>query len=99
MIVGLLHKSNYFLNAKRMKNLLFFHRYLNSGNIAWCSTSITKKILKIYSKQKQAIKALSMGSEDCSGLKIEDIMKKINILNIYKLNIYHVIKLYKSIDL
>ena len=45
----------------------------------------------MYSKQKQAIKTLSVTSEDYSGLKIEDLMEKTGILNIYKLNIYHVI--------
>ena len=77
-----------------MKSLYysFFHSYLNYGNIAWCSTSVTK-IKKLYSKQKQAIKALSVTSEDYSGLKIEDMMEKTGILNIYKLNIYHVINL------
>ena len=44
----------------------FFHSYLNYGNIAWCSTSVTK-IKKLYNKQKQAIKALSVTSEDYSG--------------------------------
>ena len=34
-----------------------------------------------------------MKSEDYSGLKIEDLMKKVGILDIYKLNIYHVINL------
>ena len=47
----------------------------------------------MYSKQKQAIKALSMTSQDYSGLKIEDMMKKIVILDICILNIYHVINL------
>ena len=66
-----------FLNAKGMKSLYFsfFHSYLNYGNIAWCNTSM-KNITKLCSKQKQAIKALSMTSEDYSGLKIEDMMKK-----------------------
>ena len=75
-----------------MKSLYysFFHSYLNYGNISWCSTSMTK-IKKLYSKQEQAIKALSVTSEDYSGLKIEDFMEKTGILNIYKLNIYHVI--------
>ena len=77
-----------------MKSLYFpfFHSYLNYGNIAWCSTSMTK-IKKLYSKQKQAIKALSMSSEDYSGLKIEDMLKKVGILSIYKLNICHVVNL------
>ena len=52
-----------------------------------------KKIKKLYGKQKQAIKAFSVTSEDYSSLKIEDLMEKIGILNIYKLNIYHVINL------
>ena len=47
----------------------------------------------MYSKPKQAIKALSVTSEDYSGFKIEDLMEKTGILNIYKLNIYHVINL------
>ena len=51
------------------------------------------KIKKLYSKEKQAIKALSMTSQDYSGLKIEDMMKKIVILDICILNIYHVINL------
>ena len=52
------------------------------------------KIKNLYSKQKQAIKAPSMTSEDYLDLKTEDITKKkIGILSIYKLNIYHVINL------
>ena len=96
--LGLLYKSKHFLNASGMKSLYysFFHSYLNYGNIAWCSTSVTK-IKKLYSKQKQAIKALSVTSEEYSGLKIEDLMEKTGILNIYKLNIYHVINLMFSI--
>ena len=53
----------------------FFHSYLNYGNVAWRITSMTK-IKKLYSKQKQAIKALLVTSEDYSGLKIEDLMEK-----------------------
>ena len=92
--LGLLYISKHFLNANGMKSLYysFFHSYLNYGNIAWCSTSVTKN-KKLYSKQKQAIKALSVTSEDYSGFKIEDLMEKTGILNIYKLNIYHVINL------
>ena len=92
--LGLLYKSKHFLNASGMKSLYysFYHSYLNYWNIAWCSTSMAK-IKKSYSKQKQAIKALSITSKDYSGLKIEDLMEKTGILNIYKLNIYHVINL------
>ena len=51
----------------------FFHNYLNYGNIAFSKTSMTK-IKELHSKQKQT-KALSMTSEDYSGLKIEDMIK------------------------
>ena len=42
--LGLLYKSKHFLNANGIKSLYysFFHSYLNYGNIAWCSTSMTK---------------------------------------------------------
>ena len=63
--VGLLYKAKPFLNDKAMKNFYFsfFHSYLTYGNIAWCSTSMTK-LKKIFSKQKQAIKTISMTSLD-----------------------------------
>ena len=66
--LGLLYKSKRFLNAILS---IFFHTYLNYGNIACSSTSMTKNY---------------------SGLKIEDLKKR-DILDIYKLNISHVINL------
>ena len=81
-----------------MKSLhfCFFHSYLTYGNIAWCSTSMTK-LKKIFSKQKQAIKAISMTSLDekiiYKNLKSEEIMDRLGIFNIYKLNIYHTVNL------
>ena len=50
------------------------------------------KLKKIFSKHKQAIKAISMTSLDYKNLKSE-IMDRLVILNIYKLNIYHMVKL------
>ena len=35
----------------------FIHSYLNYGNIAWCSTSMTK-LKKLLSKQKQALRTI-----------------------------------------
>ena len=63
--LGLLYKAKPFLNAKVMKSLYFSfsHSYLTYGNTAWCSTSMTK-LKKIFSKQKQAIKPISMTSLD-----------------------------------
>ena len=66
----------------------FFHNYLTYGNIAWCSTSITK-LKKIFSKQEQAI--ISMTSLDYKKLKLGEIIEKLGILNIDKLNIYHTV--------
>ena len=48
---------------------------------------------KIFSKQKQAIKTSSMTSLDYKNLKSEEIMYRLGILNIYKLNIYHTVNL------
>ena len=45
------------------------------------------KLKKIFSKQKQAIKTISMTSLDYKNLKSEEIMNTLGILNIYKLNI------------
>ena len=70
----------------------FFHSYLSYGNIAWCSASMAK-FKKIFSKQKQAVKAISMASLDYKNLVSEEIMDRLGILNIYKLNIYHKVNL------
>ena len=73
-----------------MKSLYFsfFHSYLTYGNIAWCSTSMTK-LKKIFSKQKQAVKIISMTSLDYKIIKSDEIMDRLGILNIFRLNIYH----------
>ena len=77
-----------------MKGLCFsfFHSYVTYGNITWCITSMTK-LKKIFSKQKQAIKTISMTSLDYKNLKSEEIMDRLGIVNIFKLNIYHAINL------
>ena len=75
-----------------MKNFSLFDSYLTCGNIAWCSTSMTK-LKKIFSKQKQAIKTISMTSLNYKNLKPEEIMDRLGILNIYKVNRYHTVNL------
>ena len=57
-----------------------------------CSTSMAK-LKKILSKQKQAIETISMTSLDYKNLKLEEIMNRLAILNIYKLDIYHTVNL------
>ena len=51
------------------------------------------KLKKIFSKQKQAIKTISMTSLDYKNLKSEAIMVRFDILNVYKLNIYYTVNL------
>ena len=51
------------------------------------------KLKNIFSKQKQAIKTISMTSLSYKNLRSEEIMEKIGILNIYKLNIFHTVNL------
>ena len=78
-----------------MKSLhfCFFHSYLTYGNIAWCSTSMTK-LKKIFSKQKQAIKTISIYLDEKIIYKnLMDIMDKLGIFNTYKLNIHHTVNL------
>ena len=51
------------------------------------------KLKEIFSKQKQAIKTILMTSLDYINLKSEEIMERSGILNIYKLNVYHIANL------
>ena len=54
---SLLHKAKRFLNGKAMKSsyFSFIHSYLTYGNVAWCSTSVSKT-KKLFSKQKASKK-------------------------------------------
>ena len=63
----------------------FFHSYLNYGNIAWASTS-KAKLKKIACKQKEAVRVVNNDNAD-----IKELMFKMKVLNIYKLNIYQVL--------
>ena len=62
---------------------LFLHSYLTYGNIAWCSTTVSK-LKKRFSKERQAIKAISVtiANVEC---KSKEIMGKIRKLNLYKI--------------
>ena len=57
--IGLLYKAKNYLNKKPLVNLYYsiIDSYLNYGNVAWCSTSITK-LKKLASKQKQALRTI-----------------------------------------
>ena len=85
--LGLLYRAKRVLDNNALKKLYFsfFHSYLNYGNIAWASTSKTK-LKKIASKQKEAVRVVNNDNAD-----IRELMFKMKVLNIYKLNIYQVL--------
>ena len=73
-----------------MKSLFsFIHSYLTYGNVAWCDTSMNKA-KKLFSKQKQAIKIIKIMpiANIHADLDSDEKMKHLDILNIYKLNLY-----------
>ena len=91
--LDLLHKVKQFLNAKAMKSLYFsfIHSYLTYGNVVWCSTSMNKT-KKLFSKQKQAIKIIPMVHIHAN-LNFDEKMKYLDIVNIYKLNLYQLLNI------
>ena len=91
--LGLLHKAKQFLNAKAMKSLYFsfIHSSLTHGNVAWYRSSMNKT-KKIFSKQKQAIKIITMADRH-TNLNSDEKMKHLDILNIYKFNFCQVLNI------
>ena len=85
--LGLLHRARRVLDSTALKNLYFsfIHNYLDYGNVVWTSAS-TRKLKKLASKQKQALRILSNGFTD-----IREIMVIMKVLNVYKLNIYQIL--------
>ena len=75
------------LDSITLKNLYFsfIHSYLNYGSIVWASTSRTK-LKNLASKQKQALRMVNNEFTD-----IREIMVRMEVLNIYKLNIYQIL--------
>ena len=94
--LGFLHKAKKYLNKKSMVNLYysFIHSYLNYGNIAWCSTSMTK-LKKLLSKQKQALRTIPVPTSQFESHS-KQIMRELCILNIYQLNIYVLNLMFKA---
>ena len=85
--LGILYRARRVLDSTALKNLYFsfIHSYLNYGNIVSTSTSRTK-LKKLASKQKQALRIVYNESTD-----IKEIMVRMKVLNIYKLNIYQIL--------
>ena len=76
-----------------MKSLYFsfIHSYLTYGNVVWCSTSMNKT-KKLFSKQKRAIKIIPM-TDIHGNLNSDEKMKHLDILNVYKLNLYQILNM------
>ena len=72
----------------------FIDSYLNYGNIAWCSTSMTK-LKKLLSKQKQALRTIPIPTSQ-SESRSKQIMRELCVLNIYQLNIYVLNLMFKA---
>ena len=83
--VGILFKASRSLNSKSLRSIYFalVHSYVNYTNIAWASTNKTY-LKRVLVKQKQA--ARLMPSDDIS-IPSRLLMKELNILNVYQINI------------
>ena len=83
--IGILYKAKSIINSEGLRSLYysFVHSYLNYGNLSWGSTHKTK-LKRLASKQKQAIRIINGDNE----MSINEKMEKLNILNVYKINLY-----------
>ena len=83
--VGILFKASRSLNSKSLRSIYFVlvHPYINYAIIAWARTNKTY-LKRILGKQKQAARLMS--SDDIS-IPSRLLMKELNILNVYQINI------------
>ena len=87
--VGVLFKASKLLNTRCLKNIYFalIHSYVNYANIAWASSNKTS-LKNIYFKQKHAAR-LIFHKDRMSHSR--PLMKKLNALNVYQINLYQTI--------
>ena len=93
--IGLLYKAKFLLNQKSLKSIYFsfIHSYLNYANVAWGNTHQTK-LKKLVRFQKHASRIIY--NEDRTA-HARPLMKALNALNVYQINILQNILLtYKS---
>ena len=92
--IGLLYRAKPDLDKYTMTTVhfLFFHSYLNYGNINWASTT-KSKLRKIASQQTQAVNAIPKNDnqETLITTNSRKFMEENGILNVYKLNLYQVL--------
>ena len=88
--IGLLHWAKQLVNTSSFKSIYFsyIHAHLNYTTIAWESTEKTKlKIINI--KQKHAVRIIFNEDRLCHSWPL---LKTLNALNVYQLNIYQNLK-------
>ena len=84
--IGILYKAKFLLNQTCLRNIYysFIHCYLNYANIAWCSTN-RSKLTKLFNKQKHASRIIFNVDKFTHS---RPLMKNLNVLNVYQINIY-----------
>ena len=95
--VGIVFKASRSLNSKFLRSIYFalVHPYINYANIAWASTNKTY-LNRILGKQKQATRIMS---SDGISIPLRLLMKELNILNKYQINILqHLLFMFKVKD-
>ena len=89
--IGMLFKAKFLLNQKCLKSIYFsfIHCYLTYANIAWGSTH-QSKLKKLYKQQKHASRIIF--NKDIT-THSRPLLKSLNALNVYQLNIFQTILL------
>ena len=84
--LGLLFKARYIIKNHCLKQLYFsyIHSYLTYANIAWGSTH-KSKLVSLYRQQKHAARIIYFKDKLTHA---EPLLKKMNALNVYQLNIF-----------
>ena len=93
--IGILYKAKLLLNQKCLKDIYyaFIHSYLNYANICLASTN-TNKLKKLLNKQKHAARII-LNKDRMTHSR--PLMKELQILNVYQLNIYQTLNfMYKT---
>ena len=89
--IGAMHRAKFLLDKQSLKHIYFafVHSYITYANIAWASTCKTK-LVKLYNKQKHASRI--MYNKD-KYTHAKPLMKSLNALNIFQINIYQILVL------
>ena len=93
--IGVLYKAKYVLNQKCLKHIYFafIHSHINYANVAWAGTNQTK-LKKLFNKQKHASRIIYNKDKYTHA---KPLMKSLNALNIYQINIFQtLILMFKS---